>query len=498
MAHCLLQHVWALIQPLQVPYCSTLHADLVLHVQVRASNMNVHRSVFVNNSVVGIAGAVRVYAYLVPSVVTMSDTFITGNSATDGGAFHIDSSALHLRNCTIAGNYATDSGGAIHSTNSNVTATGTTFTRNSAAAGGAWSSSNGTLRLEGCNFAANHAYLGGALHMTSNCSAAVTSTTFANNTAVVCGGAISGIQGSNTSLVSCTFTGNSVPTVGGEGGAVHYLGAYNAVTASATQFEGNNASYGGAIASICPSTANDVDQLVHAATALGDTPPNPHYPSASLVWGALITAISLDACHSSLDLCLCSFKNNTASRGGGAVYVANGAGLNSSSSEFVLNKVLTGEGGGVLLESTSSLGCRNTSFRENQAPQGGAVAVTQSAQAGFSGGCVFSSNAGAEGGALWVDGSRVVLQGSAFRNNTAQQGGGLMVRNVAEVALGQDMHLVGNAAQLFGGAMLVDFECVQQVRLVLSLARCQLPAAVCCCCNAPATWSDMCDVAQNV
>jgi hypothetical protein len=469
--------------------------SFVVAVQVSDSTMTVLRSTFVSNSVVGWAGV----AYVLDSVVYMSDTVMTGNSATDGGAIYIDSSALHLSNCTIAGNSARDGGGAVSSMYSKVTATSTTFTGNSAAVGGAWSSSNNTLKLEGCIFAANHAYLGGALHMTSNCSAAVNTTTFANNTAVVCGGAISGIQGSNTSLVGCTFTGNSVPTVGGQGGAVHYLGAHNAVTASATRFEGNNASYGGAIASICPSTASVVDQLVHAATALGATPPNPRYPLAtSLVWEALNTAISLDACHSSLELRLCSFKNNTASRGGGAAYVANGAGLNSSSSEFVLNTAVTGEGGGVLLGSNSRLGCRNTSFRENQAPQGGAVAVTQSAQASFGGGCVFSSNAGAEGGALWVVGSRVVLQGSTLRNNTAQQGGGLMAGNVSEVTLGQDMHLVGNAAQLFGGAMLVDFECVQQVRLVLGWSRCQWPAAMCCCCNAPATWSDMCDVAHKL
>jgi hypothetical protein len=474
---------------------SALLASFLLHVQVDDGWMSVQRSRFVNNSNNGPAGV----AYIFLGSLLISDTNVTGNVAMQGGAFHVRFAELHFSNCTIAENTASDSGGAVHSMYSNVTATTTTFKRNSAAVGGAWSSMNDTLSLEGCNFAANHAYLGGALHMTSNCSAAVTSTTFANNTAVVCGGAISGIQGSNTSLVGCTFTGNSVPTVGGQGGAVHYLGAYNAVTASATRFEGNTASHGGAIASICPSTAIVKDQLVHATTALGAAPPNPHYPSAvSVVWKALIPAISLDACHSSLDFRLCSFKSNTASRGGGAVYVANGAGLNSSSSKFVLNTAVTGEGGGVLLESNSSLGCRNTSFRENQAPQGGAVAVTQSAQATFSGGCVFSSNAGAEGGALWVDGSRVVLQGSTLRNNTAQQGGGLMARNVAEVTLGQDMHLVGNAAQLFGGAMLVDFECVQQVRLVLGWSRCQWPAAMCCCCNAPATWSGMCDVAHKL
>jgi predicted outer membrane repeat protein len=396
----------------------------------------------------------------------------------------------------------TVAGRGVHSMYSNVTATTTTFKRNSAAVGGGWSSSNDTLRLEGCYFAANHAYMGGALHMSSNCTAAITSTRFANNTAVLYGGAISGIQSSNTSMVGCTFTGNSVTSIGGGGGAVHYLGAHHTVTASATRFHGNKASYGGAVASICPIIVDVVDQVVgNAASSLGDAFPILQNHSAKLyAWAALNSGISLDTCHmagirSSLELRQCSFKNNCASRGGGAAYIADGAGLYSSSSEFVRNTVRTGEGGGVLMESNSSLRCSNTSFRENQALRGGAVAVTQFTTASFSDGCVFSqNNATVGGGALVVDRARVVLKNSTLQQNTAQQGGGLLALNGAEVTIGQGVHLEGNTAQLFGGGMLVDYECLQQVRLVRGCSRCQWLAATSCCCAAPVAWSTLCNL----
>jgi predicted outer membrane repeat protein len=425
------------------------------------SAMTVKSSKFLNNSAADQAGV----AYVV-GVLSMSDCVLTNNTAIDGGAFALNFATLYLRNCSIAGNSARDRGGAVYSTDSNVTATNTAFTGNSAVVGGACSSSGGTLALDGCNLAANRAHLGGALHMSSGWTAALTSARFANNKAVLYGGAISSIQGGNTSLEGCTFTGNRVTTLGGSGGALHYLGAHIRVTASATHLEGNRASYGGALASICPSFVVLIDQLVHNPLAdVGGASPFPHYRSAiQLIWAALNTAVSLDACESSLTLSLCSFKNNTARLGGGAAYVANGAGVNSSSSEFLLNNARTGFGGGVLLESNSSLRCSNTSFRENWALQGGAVAATQSAKASFSGGCVFSGNkARVGGGALVVDGARVVLEDSKLRKNKAQQGGALLARNVAEVTLGGGVQLVGNAARLFGGGMVVDFECSLQV-----------------------------------
>jgi predicted outer membrane repeat protein len=423
--------------------------------------MTVHRSVFVNNSVVGKAGAFHVYAYRVPSVVTVSDTFITGNSATDGGAFYIDWSTLHLHNCTIAGNHARDSGGAIHSKNSSVTATSTNFRGNSAAFGGGWSSSNDTMTLAGCSFVENYARLGGALYLLTKSSLAATSTRFVDNTAVMNGGAISSDNKCNTTLEGCTFSRNSATTAGGSGGALH-LNADNRVIASATRFDGNNATFGGAVVSVCTNFVHFLDCNLekNAATDHG---------------GALHVADgSLDVCQnegkvvrSFLTVSGCSFQNNTASRGGGAAYVANGAGLNSVSSKFAHNDVGDGKGGAVLMGNNSLWRCSNTSFRGNKALQGGAVAVTQSAQANFSGGCAFGSNNGTEeGGAFLVDRARVVLADSMLQRNRAAQGGGLLARNAAEVTLGPGVHLAGNAATYFGGGMLIDFECAQQVRFV--------------------------------
>jgi predicted outer membrane repeat protein len=416
--------------------------------------MTVQRSRFVDNAIAGGGGV----AYVIEnSVLNVSDTIMTGNNATDGGALYVSSSTLQLNNCTISKNHAAQTGGAVYSAYSNVTATGTTIKGNSAFVGGGWSASNDKLTLAGCDFVANAARSGGALHMLLGCSANATNTRFVDNSALMTGGAVVSATGSNASLIGCTFTRNSATISGGSGGALH-LGRGNEITATATWFEGNNATYGGAIASTCTNVVGLLDcQLVgNAATDVG---------------GALhIADGSLDVCpandvRTSLTASMCSFQRNTARTGGGAAYVANGAEINFLSSEFVLNHVGSGKGGAVLLRKNSSCGCSNTSFRGNTAMQGGAVAVTQLSQASFSGGCLFSSNDGVEGGALAVDGARVVLEDSTLRRNLARQGGGLVARNVAEVTLGPGVNMVGNAARLFGGGMLVDFECSQQVRL---------------------------------
>jgi hypothetical protein len=418
--------------------------------------MTVRWSRFENNSIDGTAGVAFVFQ---ESVLTMSDTVMTNNTAINGGAFFVYSSALHLSNCTMIGNHARDSGGAGYSSRSDVTVTSTKFTGNSAPVGGAWSSYKGRLRIVGCTFAANQARWGGALYLQSNSSAAVTSTRFVGNNAVLDGGAISSFTGGNTTLGACIFTGNTVSAAGGSGGALH-LGGNNTVTATGTMFEGNNATFGGAIASICSNNLYLLEcQLMNNdATALG---------------GALHAADgSVDACQvnnswSMVTVSLCSFQNNTARAGGGAAFIANGATLNSLSCTFVHNDAKAAQGGGVMLGKNSSCWCSNTSFTGNMALQGGAMAATNAAKARFSGGCVFSSNnASVAGGALMADGAWVMLEDSMLQRNTAQLGGGLMARNGAKVTLGPGVHVVGNVARLFGGGMLVDFECSQQVRSV--------------------------------
>jgi predicted outer membrane repeat protein len=416
------------------------------------TSLTMQRCSFTNNHVGGKGGVARFFL----SGVAISDSVATGNTADNGGAFAVEDSTLQLSGCTFAGNRARGSGGAVYSVRSIVTATNTTFSGNSASVGGAWfSDSLDTLTLAHCKFVANHAAAGsgGALRVLEYCSVAATSTRFVNNSALMDGGAVSSRASSNTTLAACTFTDNSASGIGG----ALQLGTGNRVAATATRFEGNGAAFGGAIASFCQNTVDLVGckLVLNAAADLG---------------GALHVADgSLDVCQgdgspSSLVLSMCSLHNNTAGVGGGAAYVANGAGLNSSSNEFVFNYVGAGEGGAVLLETNSSWGCSNTSFIRNQAMQGGAVAATQSATASFSGGCVFSGNAAVEGGAVLVDGAGVVLEGSTLQGNTAQRGGALLARNVAHVTLGPGVQLVGNAAQLFGGGMLVDFECTQQVR----------------------------------
>jgi predicted outer membrane repeat protein len=442
--------------------CLTCFFLLSMQVSMKSA-MTVKSSRFVNNSIVGLAAVAFLDAF---SVVTVSDTVVTNNTATNGGAFYVSSSVLHLNNCIMTENSARDGGGAVYSMQSDITATSTTFTRNSATIGGGWSSSNDHLTLRYCNFVANHARSGGALHMLSNCTANATSTSFDDNTAEMDGGAISSTKGCNTTLKDCIFSRNYV-TAGGSGGALH-LGEGNVVTATSTRFEGNNGTFGGAVSSNCRNIINMlVCHLVrNAATDRGGAL---HISDGSL-GGCRANAIK-----SSLAASSCSFQNNTASGGGGAAYIGNGAGLNSSSSEFVLNSVEAGKGGAVLMGKDSSCQCNNTSFRKNQALQGGAVAVIQSALAIFSLGCEFISNDGiAGGGAVVVDGAQVVLENSTFQNNTSQQGGALLTHNVAEVTLGEGIGMVGNAAKMFGGAMLVDYECSQQVRLVFQAgARCQ-------------------------
>jgi len=161
-------------------------------------------------------GAVRVFDVTAGALTVSGVTVANGFFAGLGGAFSVASS-LTLRNSVLSGNTASN-GGAINLANGgSLTVTDSTFANNSGTSVG-----------------------GGAMIISGN--ATVTGNTFAGNTASVNGGAINVQPGGVLTIINNTFRANSTPGLGGA------MSAIGTVTVISNTFSANQASSGAAIA----------------------------------------------------------------------------------------------------------------------------------------------------------------------------------------------------------------------------------------------------------
>ncbi len=181
-------------------------------------------------------------------------TFADGNaSGYDGGAIYNNGANLTVTDTFFSGNSATN-GGAIMNQDGILTVTNSSFNSNSAAngRGGAISnaSSAGPLTIANCAFSGNSAGIGaGAIDNAVGTLSVANSTFSKNSTSTGDGGAISSYNGSVSAIYS-TFSGNSASV--GDGGAISdYYGGSSQPTLTVTNdtFSENSApkASGGAI-----------------------------------------------------------------------------------------------------------------------------------------------------------------------------------------------------------------------------------------------------------
>lgn len=307
----------------------------------------------------------------------------------------------------------------------------------------------GSPNVRQCIFRANFSFRGGAVYNHGG-SPTFSRCTFERNGASFGGGAMSSDNATPT-LIGCTFSAN-VTQVMGQGGAVMNEWYAHAVLKDCA-FAGNESKQGGAI-------HNDTASVLELYNCRFDR-------NRAISLGGTGGAIFNDG--DDLTMTGCTFDQNSATRGGGAVQTGNGT-LLVSHCAFTGNTVDVEQsstffgGGAIRCEGGTIATLADTKFEGNLASNGGAiytygyyidvtrcsfvdnVAWTQEDGLFVGRGgalhseyawvhltdCTFDQNrALKEGGAFWSQASRkVFLARCDFTGNDAEQGGALCADNL--------------------------------------------------------------------
>jgi len=182
--------------------------------------------------------------------LTISNSTISGNSASSGGGIYSDSidpvffqTILSITGSTISGNSTTGSGGGIYNNFSTLTITGSAIGGNSAGSGGGINNTNGAVAITETSFTGNSATgNGGGIYNID--SITITGSTLSGNSADSGGGIYSG---GVAVIDSITVTNSTISenTAAAQGGGIFNQNITASITNST--FSGNGASTGGGI-----------------------------------------------------------------------------------------------------------------------------------------------------------------------------------------------------------------------------------------------------------
>ena len=314
----------------------------------------------------------------------------------------------------------------------------------------------GSSSFEGANLllADNLAYAGGGMDVQDGATATLTDCSFEDNEAYTKGGGLRAYDSGAAACDACVFEGNTAE----EGGAVDVSvdasytdndGAYEDNEASSgdggairvadeaelyiegASFEGNQASESGGALAVEDPGDEDV-YLVEASftsneAAAGDGGAvavtsdanlwlelaSFNLNEASLGWGGAI-AFDPDSPGYTLEATDCSFEENHANDGGGAIWAYEADEVTILDSAFLRNES-TGDGGAVYVDSNDEVLARRNLFHENTATSlGGAYFETATGVSSEVTNCIFSENIATNGAAVALEGLSIQLE---FVNN---------------------------------------------------------------------------------
>ena len=384
-----------------------------------------------------------IYVQDSPSMSVRSSTFI-GNTAQTGrgGAIYrmillTPFSSFALLENAFESNTAQISGGAVYTEGyGDFSIETNTFIDNDALiAGGAVLCEQGTLLITEATFQSNNAGNGGALYQEPDCALTVEEVTFDSNSASV-GGAMY-LKGELTADMT-TFINNTVSDVGG---AIYAFQADVNMTGSA--FTSNSASQGGAIAAV----ESNIGLSGFSMNANSST-----ISSGNLGWQGGGSILAQD---SSVDLSDGSIINNSAVfAGGGILVLGSSAGSAALVADAVTASGNSSQTGGVLLASNASIGWSSSVLENNTASNSGGawrVALGDVAMDGLA----FIQNSAQNGGAVYfMDVPQLVSNDVVFDSNiavgTTADGGAVHV-SLTNWTSSND-RFVGNSAR-YGGAV---------------------------------------------
>ena len=342
------------------------------------------------------------------STVTTSGANYTGNSATDGGAIHINNGAsVTVNSGTFSGNKASNNGGAFMNWSGNLAVNNTTVSGNTASVYGGGIYNHSTLTLSNANISSNTAnqYGGGILTDTA--------ITFANGT--IAGNKAQGFGGGIFANASVTLSGgtirdNQAVTQGGGGVYVNY----GNINLSGTNLTGNKAAQsGGAIATYAQDGK------------------------------------SLTITHTKGEI-----SGNSATNGG-AIALGNNVKLNLNGGT-IKNNTATNSGGGVHISGTGNMTMNSGTISGNSAPFGGGI--FNNGTLTLSNGTISGNNATRYGGGIYTDGPFTMNSGNIQGNTAQEYGGGVFTDTTVTLAGGTIQQ--NKAVTQSGGGVYLNYKTV--------------------------------------
>lgn len=416
---------------------------------------------FANNRASRYGGAVCARGQ---SVMTWADDILyLNNSAGNGGAVDVSYGSIALwtgvGGSTFTSNFASFLGGALYvDSESSTTWEGESiFEYNYAGSsgGGSYMSSSQVSWRGRSKFIGNTAGSGGGLFL-SNVSAtwAENVSIFSRNSAEY-GGALYGTSYSNISWAGETIFSSNIGQV--DGGAFIVADVTTASWSATTTFFNNTAfSDGGGVYLVDGSIASWMETATFANNSAGnDGGVLRVCPSSTTFSGGRTT-----------------FSGNTAGRDGGALYLEGAAAWEGETA--LAENIAANQGGAVCVKEGGTVSwSANTLFVHNSADTGGALVATSGFYVSWTAETNFTSNrARQDGGALALtfsssnqfsslsneESSTIVITGKSnfAYNKCGWSGGAMSLSGLLSISANASLVFVGNAADVYGGAVYVS------------------------------------------
>jgi len=359
------------------------------------------------------------------------NTIITGNTAYQGAAIHNNGELLELINSDVSSNTASSGGGALLS-RGRVVITGTTFTNNIAASAAAIYNAVEAVDVENSHILISQSYI-------------------ANNTNTIPyiprGGAI--FNNGTLTITDSTVTSNLFTGNYGEGGGLYNSVNGTMIIISTTVSNHHNARRSGG------GIYNDAGELQIISSVIRDNSVEGSGGGIAFVGvgGAMEVINSLVISNTASnegggisinggDLIVISstVDNNHAERGGG-IHCSDSGGTIIRNSIFGNNTAVS-EGGAISCYGGMfrTLFLTNTTVSGNSASSGGGIFTTGSAHLNHV--TIANNTAGELGGGIRVGYSTTTIQGTLIANNTAPVG------NNCDVRIFEDTEIVSNGYNL--------------------------------------------------
>ena len=299
---------------------------------------------------------------------TFIENEVGGFQVSSGGAVFLNTNFAHVRNCTFISNSVIDDTGGAISIFGESKVSNSTFINNTAKMGGAVELDHGSVVFS-CRFENNRATSGSAIKIDHR--STIDGCIFKNNYAKSEGAIL--VKGSNDVISNSQFINNQA---GRYGAAIYSWAGADNIKVDNCQFRGNTANVSGAIFF--------VGKNCQISNSLFEN----NKASSLLSFGG---AICLDNSGDHTSITNCTFKKNSASIRGGAIYW-----MGEESKKAII---------------------ADSTFERNSANYGGAITIVENL--GLIANSTFEYNSASYGGAIDNLGNISLIADSTFRYNKA-------------------------------------------------------------------------------